>query len=428
MRFPILLLLLLLAVKVSCGALVVRVDVKGEINRGTAILVDSAFKEAERLHADAVLIVLDTPGGLLSATKDVVSHILNSDVPVITYVYPSGAFSASAGSLILISGNVAAMANGTSVGAATPYVAGFPPMVEKKTVNYVASYARSIAEMRHRPAKIVEMFVTEGLSLSAKDAYREGVVDVLADTPGALFRKINGWIVDVHGRKVRLDFGSVEIVRVKEPLSARIYGILSNPLVASILLLLGIYCLIFGLMTPGYGMETFGIICLILALFGLNAISVNTFALLLIALGISLLVLEIKAPKMGLLGVASIFCITLGLLTLIREPLMPEGFYKEFFAFVGGIGLGVAVTMTFVIVRVARIRGMRAKVGGEAMVGERGTVIVFKDGRGKVKIRGEIWNCESYEELERGDEVVVVGRRGLTLLVKKVRSSSNTRP
>ena len=410
---------LILLTSVANGAVIVRVDIKGEINHGTAILVDSAFKKAEEINADAILIVIDTPGGLLSATKEIVSDILNSDIPVITYVYPSGAFSASAGSFILIAGNIAAMANGTSVGAATPYVSGFPPKVENKTVNYIASYARSIAEMRGRPADIVEKFVTEGLSLSAEEAYKKGVIDVLADSPNELFKKINGWTVDVKGRKVKLDFSTVEIVKVKKSLRSQIYEILSNPMVAFVLLILGIYCLIFGLMTPGLGMEIFGAICLILALFGLGAISINSFAVILILLGILLLVLELLTPTFGILGVASVICMTLGCIMLFEEPLMPREFYRDFLMFVGGISLGTATIMTFVIVKVAQLKRMRKKVGGEAMIGEVGEIMEFKDGKGLVKVRGEIWRCRSEEELKKGDEVVVIGREGLTLFVRK---------
>ena len=356
---------------------------------------------------------------MLSATKEIVSDILNSDIPVITYVYPSGAFSASAGSFILIAGNIAAMANGTSVGAATPYVSGFPPKIENKTVNYIASYAKSIAEMRGRPADVIEKFVTEGLSLSAEEAYKKGVIDVLADSPNELFEKINGWTVNVKGRKIKLDFGTVEIVNVKKPLKSRIYEILSNPMVAFVLLILGIYCLIFGLMTPGFGMEVFGTICLILALFGLGAISINAFAVILILLGILLLVLELLTPTLGILGIASVICMTLGCIMLFREPLMPKEFYRYFLMFVGGISLGIATIMTFVIIKVAQLKRIKKKVGGEAMIGEVGEVMEFKEGKGLVKVRGEIWRCVSEDDLKKGDEVVVVGREGLTLFVKK---------
>ena len=418
-RIPILFIALILMTANVDSATIVKVDIKGEINEGTVVLVESAFKKAEEINADAVLITIDTPGGLLLATKKIVSMILDSDVPVITYVYPPGAFSASAGSFILISGNIAAMANGTSVGAATPISCCDEPRIENKTVEYVASYARSVAENRNRPADIVGKFVTESLSLSAKEAYEKGVVDVLADSPDDLFKKIDGWVVDVKGRKVKLDLKSVEVVTVKKSVKSQMFEILTNPQIAFVLFIVGLYCLIFGLMSPGVGMEVLGAICLILALFGLGALSIDYFAAILILLGILLLILELLTPTYGILGVASVVCITLGSIMLFKEPLMPKDFYRTFPMFVGGISLGVATIMTFVILKVAQLRKMKRKVGGEAMIGEIGEVIEFKDGKGLVKVRGEIWKCKSEEELGKGDEVIVIGRDGLTLFVRK---------
>ncbi len=411
-------LAVILLPSLSSAAVVVRVHVRGEINWGTAILVDKAFKRAREVHADAVLIVLDTPGGLLSATKRIVSDILSSKIPVITYVYPPGAFSASAGSLILIAGNIAAMANGTSVGAATPYLPGFPPRVVNKTVNYIASYAGSIAEMRGRPVKIVEEFVTRGLSLTAREAYRKGVVDVLADNFSELFKEINGKVVRVGGRRVRLNFRTVEIVDVRPGVRFYVYKILTNPFVVSALLLLGLYLLIFGLMTPGRGMELLGAILLLLSLPGLGLMRISVLAVVLIALAVILLILELLTHT-AIFGILSILCLTMGFVMLIREPLMPKGFYQDFEMLTGGVSLGVASIMTFVITRVAQVRGMRARVGGEAMLGEVGEVIEFGGGRGRVKVRGEIWFCISDEELKPGERVVVVGRDGLTLKVRR---------
>ena len=419
MRLILLTLAVLLVAIPACNAsLVVRVHVKGEIDWGTAALVDKAFRVARAVNADAVLIVIDTPGGLLSATKRIVTDILTSEIPVITYVYPCGAFSASAGSLILISGNIAAMANGTSVGAATPYIPGNPPKVVNKTVNYIASYAKSIAEMRGRPAGIVEKFVTEGLSLTAAEAYRKRVIDVLADNYRDLFREINGKIVRIDGKRVRLRFENVKFIDVRPGLRAYAYSLLTNPVVVSLMLVTGIYLLIFGLMTPGIGMETLGLILILLSLPGMGVISVNGIALLLIAIAIILLVLELKTNVM-LFGVASVICLTIGFVMLFREPLMPRGFYREFTIFAGGVCLGVASVMTFVITRVAQVRRMRKRVGGEAMVGEKGVVLEAKGRRGRVKVRGEIWFYVSDEELKPGDRVVVVGREGLTLRVRR---------
>jgi len=404
-------LLLTLLILPTHGAVIVKVNIEGEINEGTVELIESAFKKAEEVNADAILIVIDTPGGLLISTKKIVSMILNSSVPVITYVYPPGAFSASAGSFILIAGHIAAMANGTSVGAATPVVVG-EGRVENKVIEYVASYARSIAEIRNRPADVIEKFVTQSLSLSAREAYEKGVIDVLADSPNELFQKIDGWTV--NGKTLNLK--DVEVISVKGSFKAELLSIITNPQVAAILLIIGIYSLIFGLMNPGIGMETLGVICIILSLFGLGAINIDYLGIALILIGIILLILELLTPTYGILGLASVICIVLGSIMLFKEPLMPKDFYRTFPMFVGGVSLGIASIMTFVILKVAQLRKLKRK---DSMINEVGKIIEFSEGEGLVKVRGEIWKCKSDEELNKGDTVVVVGREGLTLVVRK---------
>ena len=400
------------------AAKVVEVNIKGEINEGTATQVKEAFKLAERVKADAILIVIDTPGGLVTSMKNIITEILQSDIPVITYVYPPGAFSASAGSLILIAGHVAAMSNGTSVGAATPVA----PLgvAEKKTINYFANYTKSIAEQRGRPADIVERFVTEGLSLTAREAYEKGVIDVIADSKDELFSKINGKEVNVNGRNVTLNFDTVEIIESKKSLKANILELLSNPQIASILFLIGLYGLIFGLTSPGVLPETIGAICLVLSLVGLlGGLSVNLFAVILILLGVLFLIAELMTPTYGILGFASILCVTLGAIMFFNEPLMPESFYTSFPMLIAGIALGLAGIVTFFLIKIAQLRKVKRRVGGEAIIGEKGEVITFQNGKGQAKVRGEIWAFESKDELKPGDKIVVVGREGLTLKVKR---------
>ena len=408
-------LIVLLISSSAQAAKVIEIDISGEINHGTAVQVSDAFQMAKDVKADAILVVIDTPGGLVSSMKDIVTDILQSSIPVITYV-PPGAFSASAGSFILISGNIAAMSNGTSVGAATPIT----PLgaAENKTINYLANYAKSIAEARHRPADIAEKFVTEGLSLTASEAYRTGVVDAIANSKDELFSRINGRAIDINGKKVILNFETVEIVKAKKPLKANIFEVLSNPQIASILFLIGLYGLIFGLTSPGVLPETVGAICLILSLIGLGVISINLLGIILILLGILFLIAELMTPTYGILGIASILCVTLGAITLFNEPLMPETFYSSFPMLIAGISLGLAGVVTFFVVKIVQLRKVRKKVGGEAIIGEKGEVVAFQSGKGYAKVRGEIWMFESDEELSPGDKIVVVGREGLTLKVK----------
>ncbi len=418
----LLLIFLLLSILIpsASAATIVEVRIDGEINEGSYITLEKAFRTAEEMHADAILIILNTPGGLLSSTNKMVELILTSDIPVITYV-PPGSFAASAGSILLISGHVAAMAGSTSVGAATPvFMGGTSETVEKKTISYVAGYVKSIAEQRGRNASVIEEMVTKGRTLTAKEALKYGVIDLIANSKGELLDRLNGWKIKTDGTEKSLDLKTVEIVKVEKPLKAKIFEILSNPFIASILFLVGLYSLIFGLTSPGMFAETVGAILLILSLIGMGVMNVNYIAAILLLLGVLFLLAELMTPTYGLLGAASVICITLGSIMLFEEPLMPKEFYSTFPSLMAGISLGIAAIMTFIILKIFQLRKTAKKVGGEAIIGEKGVIIEFKEGRGFAKVHGEIWQVESEEELKEGDEVVVVAREGLKLKVKRL--------
>ncbi|WP_457591121.1 NfeD family protein [Geoglobus sp.] len=398
---------------------IVEVKIDGTINEGTYATLKSAMDLADEKNADALLIIVNTPGGLVSSTEKIISMILGSEIPVLTYV-PPGAFSASAGSLIVVSANVAGMANGTSIGAATPISIGVgEPRVEEKAVKYLASYAKAIAEKRGRNETAIEKFVTEAYSASARDAYRYGIIDVLADSKVEFLEKVDGMTVETSAGKVVLRTSGQEIIAAEKPLRAKVLEIITSPELASILLIIGIYGLIFGLTSPGMGAEVLGAICLILALFGLGIIGVNYLGILLILLGIGFLIGEMLTPTYGVLGAASIVSIVLGMLMLYDEPLMPKDFYTSFPMLVGGIAGGLGIIMTYAILKLVQLRKVRKKVGAEALIGEKGEVIVFSRGRGMARVHGELWKIESEDELSKGDTVVVVDREGLTLRVRK---------
>lgn len=389
---------------------VVLVSIESEISEGTYV----TLKEAESLafKKNAILLVeLNTPGGLFSSTQKIVEMFLKSRVPIVVYV-PKGAICASAGTIILLASDVAALANGTSIGAAKPV--GVAGEVEDKVVKYVASYVKSIAEERKRNPEVSEKFVTEALSLTAEEAYKLGIVDVLADSREELLKTINGKVF--RGKEINFDY---DIIVFDEPLNAKIFRFISNPQIASVLLLLGIYLLIFGLTSPGYVAETIGAICLVLALAGLGIIqSIDYLGLLLILLGVVLLIAELLTPTYGFFSTASVICIVLGSLLLIRDPTLPVQFYDSFQKFMIGFGLGFGSLMTFVIIKIAQVKKKKSKVG--EVVGEKGEVIEFADGKGYAKVRGEIWKIVCDEELKKGDEIEVIERDGLTLKVKKV--------
>lgn len=403
---------------------IAKVEIVGEINEGTYLTLQHAYDVAMKEKCDVLFIVLDTPGGVLSSTQRIVQLFLNSNIPVIVYV-PKGAMCASAGSIILLSTHIAIMANGTAVGAATPVIiAPSSPAIENKTVNYLASYVYDVARSRGRNAEVAEKFVTQALTLTAREAQEKGIINYLADSESEAIRKLNGTVVDVNGRKIAIEFNSYQIIDTGRPIQASIYNVISSPQLAAILLILGIYLLIFGLTSPGILPETIGAICLVLALAGLGVIGINYLGALLIVLGIIFLIAELSTPTYGVLGAASIVCMVLGLMILFKEPLMPESFYDAFPKFAIGVGVGFGGIMTFMLVKVAQIRRKKTSVG--EVVGEVGTVLEFSDGKGFARVRGEIWKIESDDKLEKGDEVEVLERRGLKLKVKKVERGGGT--
>ena len=223
----------------------------------------------------------------------------------------------------------------------------------------------------------------------------------------------------MDGKNVTLHFDTIEVIRIKKPLQASIYEILSNPQVATILFLIGLYGLIFGFTSPGILPETIGAICLILSLVGLGFLSLNYVSIMLIIAGIIFLIAELLTPTYGILGAASVICVTLGAIMLFQEPLMPKEFYNTFPMLIAGISLGLAIVVTFLLIKVVQLKKVEKKVGGEAIIGEKGEVVSFENGKGFAKVRGEIWKIKSEEELEGGDEIVVVDREGLILHVKK---------
>ncbi|MEM2190439.1 MAG: nodulation protein NfeD [Archaeoglobaceae archaeon] len=410
----ILLILSLLVVNASALEIAL-VNIQGEINEGTYITLEHAYQFAKSRDMDLILVEIDTPGGLLSSTQKIVSLFMNSEIPIVVFVN-KGAMCASAGTVILLSAHIAAAANETAIGAATPV--GMASPAENKTINYIASYVKSIANARGRNAEVAERFVTEALSLEARKAYELKLIDVLAENREELLKKLDGIKVSLNGKEIVLDTKSYRVFEIEKPAQAKIYELISSPQIALILLLLGIYLLIFGLTSPGMMAEVLGAIMLILAFAGLGVINVNYAGLFLIILGIIFLIAELMTPTYGVLGTASVISITLGALMIFEEPMMPKEFYEFFPKFAIGIGIGIGTFMTFALVKILKVRRKRSQVG--EVVGLRGEIVEFKNGRGFAKVRGEIWSVESNEKLKKGDEIVVLERDGLKLKVRRV--------
>jgi|Deesub1362B_J571_1020462.scaffolds.fasta_scaffold00058_77 membrane-bound serine protease (ClpP class) len=419
---PLFILLFLFIPALASSPKIYVLEVQGTVTKGTGEYVIRGIEEANKNNADAILIILDTPGGLLDATLEIIKSVENSSIPVITYVYPKGAIAASAGTFILMSGHVAAMAPGTSIGAATPIQISpeGTSAVEKKVVNFYASYMRGLAEERGRNGEVAERFVTEALSLSSSEALENNIIEFVVENPEKLFETIDGKVVKVGEREVILQTSGATLIYVERNISEVILDFLSNPQISFILLIVGLYSLIFGLASPGtYVPETIGAILLLLALYSLGLFEVQIFALFLIFFGILFFIAELLTPTFGVLTIAGAICMILGALLLPMEPFLPREWYTSFIALSLGITATTAFFFLFGISAVLRGRKKKAKVGGEELIGMSGVAITRIEGKGQVKVRGEIWNAVSEEIIEEGEEIIVIDREGLELKIKR---------
>ena len=400
--------------------------VEGTITEGTSLDVIEGLREAEEMNVESVLIELDTPGGLVSSTLKITEAILNSKTPVITYVTPKGAIAASAGSFVLISGNIAAMAPGTTTGAAMPVEIGIEGRkpADEKTINFYAGYIESIAASRGRNATQAKRFVTENDVLNENTALERGIIDLIAEDKTELLNKVDGMTVKIGNENRTLATKNASLYIKERTIRSSLLEALSNPQVAFILLIVGMYGLIFGFMSPGtYVPEMIGAICLILALYGMGLFDINMFGVLLIIIAVILFIAEALTPTFGILTLGGAVCLIIGAIILPKEPLLlnPEWF-RSFLLTAIGIAAASAVFFFFAIGAVLKMRKRRAKVGAEELIGKitRAETDIDEEG-GTIKIRGEIWNARTVEgeKIKEGEKVEIVNREGLTLMVKK---------
>ncbi|NQE53694.1 Membrane-bound protease [ANME-1 cluster archaeon GoMg3.2] len=403
-------------------------NLEGTITEGSTLNVVEGFKEAEEIGAEAVLVELDTPGGLVGSTLEITKVIMNSKVPVITYVTPKGAIAASAGSFILVSGNIAAMSPGTTTGSAMPVEIGLEGRkpADNKTINFFAGHMESIAASRGRNATQAKRFVTENDALNETTALERGIIDLIAEDETELLNKVNGMTVKIGGKNHTLATKNASLYIKEKTVRSSLLELLSNPQIALILLMVGIYGLIFGFMSPGtYVPEMIGAICLILGLYGMGLFGVNMFGVLLIIIAVILFIAEALTPTFGILTVGGAVCLIIGALILPNEPLLfnPESeWFEGFLLTVIGIAAASAAFFLFAVGAVLVAKRRKAKVGAEDLIGKitKAETKIDADA-GTIKTRGEIWNARTLdgETINEGEKVVIVDREGLTLIVKR---------
>jgi membrane-bound serine protease (ClpP class) len=383
---------------------------------------------------------MDTPGGLDASTRDIVKAILDSPVPVATFVTPGGARAASAGMYILYASHIAAMSPATNVGAATPVsiIGGEQPeprqqptgdgegekptaadagnAMKRKVINDAVAYARGLANRHGRNADWAELAVREAASITAEEALEIGVIDLVAVNIGDLLQQIDGKTIEVRGRERVLDTQALQIEQLEPSWKAELLGVITSPTIAYLLLLVGVYGLLFEGYNPGAVFPgVIGAICLLLALYAFQMLPVNYAGFALIALGIILMIGEAMAPSFGVLGIGGVISLVIGSIILIDTDVPGFSVSKPL---IGALAL-VSSLGVMGIVGIALKARLRPVVSGrEQLVGAVGTALMDFTREGEVFVHSERWSAVTSYPLRKGQAVVVTGIDGLTLNVR----------
>ncbi len=449
--------------KISSTPSGVIVDINGPIGPAISSYVVKAINQANTDKAALIILRIDTPGGLDSAMRDIIKAILNSPVPVVGFVAPAGARAASAGTYILYACHLAAMAPATNLGAATPIpITAVPtatPLAPKpapsqapapdsdnakaqqpapqtpahpaaeaapgdaaqhKVVNDAVAYIRSLAELRGRNADWAEQAVRGGESLSAEQALKQQVVDLVAEDMPALLAAIDGRILEAGGNKLQLHTGSLQLHSITPNWRTRLLIILTNPSMAYILMMIGIYGLILEGYNPGAILPgVLGGICLLLAMFAFQLLPVNYTGLALIFLGLALMMAEAFVPSFGTLGLGGIAAFVFGSVMLMDSD-VPG--YQVPLGMVSALALGGALAISATVVLLIRARQRVAAIGAETIVGANAQAVAdFQPDKlgytGSVWLAGEIWQARSDQLLRKGQRATVRAREGLVVRV-----------
>jgi membrane-bound serine protease (ClpP class) len=420
------------------------IPVTGAIGPATADFIVRSIERAEHDGVDLVVLQMDTPGGLDTSMREIIKAILGSRVPIATFVAPGGARAASAGTYILYASPVAAMAPGTNLGAATPVAIGGPespgppvapadkkdkePAAEKsdkstdamtrKQVHDAAAYIRGLAQLYGRNADWAERAVREAVSLSADEALKEHVIDLVAADVPDLAKKLDGRTVKVAGAERTLHTANAAITTLAPDWRTRFLAIITHPSIALILLTVGFYGLVFEFMSPGMVLPgVAGAIALLIGLYALQLLPISYAGLALIVLGLGFIVAEVFLPTYGSLGVGGVIAFAVGAMMLVDTDIPGFGVPPSLV-----VVLAITSAAFVFLVAGAALKARRRPVvsGREQMIGSVGVALDDSSGEGWVRVHSEQWRAQSAEPIKQGQRVRVTGRDGLVLKVKPI--------
>ena len=460
--------------------LVAAIDIKGAIGPATSDYFSRAMEKARAMGASAIVVRMDTPGGLSTAMRSIIQDIITAPAPVITYVTPGGARAASAGTYILYASHVAAMAPGTNLGAATPVPMKSPlpggggkpkkdgkkdegktdkdkkdtkdttdgkadkgkkdgkkdkdkdkasePAVgdasSRKAINDARAYIRSLAQMRGRNVEWAEKAVSEAASLSSEEALKANVIDLIADNLADLLTKADGRVVKLPAGETTVATKGAIVRDISPDWRAKLLAVITNPNIAYILLLAGIYGIMFEFYNPGIIFSgVFGAICLVLAFYALHVLPVNYAGVALIILGVAFMAAEAMLPSFGALGFGGIVALAIGSVILIDTE--APGFGISW-AVIGSVVATSAVISFTVLAMAARAWKLPVVSGAEAMIGAAAKVLDWDGSKGRVRVRSEVWQARADSTFAAGEEVQVTAMDGLVLQVGPAATTKGT--
>ncbi len=406
---------------------VLTVEIEGTINQSTVEIFKEAINRADSEKSEAIILLLNTPGGGLQETFDIANLINKSEIPFVGFVCPQGSYAWSAGTFILMSTHIAAMSDNTVIGSCQPVEVtptGSRLINDSKTINALKKWISTRAEMYNRNGSIAEKFVTKNLNLGETEALESGVIEFVSSDISSLLKDIHNTTVSTEKGNVTLNTIDAEEIGYSPSIKILFMEFFSNPILVSLLFMLGVFALIFGISSPGFGAEVFGVIAILLALIG-SGFSISILSIIFIVIGVLLFVIEIYVtPGFGVIGIGGIISLLIGSIFLIpsypnRNWLITMDWIQD--ALIVVIAVVVVISVFFLFLLYKILKSIKRKRTSNVFVGEKAIAAdrVTPNSPGYVKFKGEYWKATSDEIIEEDKNVVIVDRKGSTLKVKK---------
>jgi membrane-bound serine protease (ClpP class) len=428
---------------------ILKVTINGEITAATTTMMNDALKLAEAQQARLIVVTMNTPGGEVDAVQNIMNLFDNSNITICCFVYPPGATAWSGGTYVLMASHVAAMASGTTIGSCQPVLSTGEPISQSKYVNALTALMENHASLHNRNETMAKLFVTENANLGSEAALQFHVIEFVADDIHTLLRKLEAFTLvrfeQTSGSKAwklipndnaqnysySISFNNISeanIIDYTPGIQSILFSILLNPLVSSLLLIVGIFLLFIGIKTPGYGAEITGAVCLVLALIAFGVLGISLGAVVLFALGMVLIVAELKT-HIGMLALSGAICMIVASLLLFPSPqwLIYYEVIQQIQVVLVIVAAAMASLFSFIVYKVAKARLSKVKTGKEALIGARGIAVSDLKPKGEIRVVGEFWQAKAKDdEIKKGEEVEVIGMEGLFLIVRRVKRKGLT--